>query len=457
VKSGVDNRAAILFIQFFPLQNRNAQVAMDPDLVARVPDGGCGFFVYATEKANLCLKLKEYINLYGKTTERSCPAHPGQRLVQSMRGQGVQCSKPRCTRMRAFQCVHSLLPSNDGERDFCQYGLCNKCAKGGPLHAREREGLDEEQERDPRDPDVENFIDYNPAMEEADEENPPIIEVNQPEPSQSTSVPTIRDREDDDCSVSGQFMLNSFFNCFQRATTNKRPPVKWSQLTSIIQSRMPGDNFILIQAEGLLFPTIFWHQNPDGSVTGALPSVVYSDHSKRQCIGNLASATEHLRSRLKDFTLLTATSPTYRAYTFDVILNHELYHNSIDILFKRGLENTIRICNSINPNPVQDRNVDEVVENPTAKKVAAMQREGQANTFATMTCNDNMTLGVSPITAAIHKHCDEVELDPFQKREDYRHQVLQNHLNMMTIAWHRTIHYFMKTILRLVNIASARP
>lgn len=425
---------------------------MQPDMSARVPEQGNGLFVFANKKATECLEHDEYVNIYGNMSQHTCPTHL-ERLTECPRGGAALCNNDDCTRKQAFQCVQALMPRLPGDQNPpCQYGLCKRCgrtdARGRAANDDNFEEIEQEEDYDPGDPDIERYVVYN--VPEEDGGQAIHLDVG-PEPLHSTNKGQFKSRRDYGCTVSGQFLLNSFLKLFVRTTTNTKPPVKWAQLFAMVKSKLPGQEYPLDQAEGLLYPTIFWHKNADGSITGALPSVVYSDHSRKQKVGNLASVTDHLKVRMMDYTLLTATSDTYRSFCFDTKVNHQMYHNSIDCLFKRGLESVIKITDSLN-HP-DDRSVDEIIGSPNAKRVAAMQRRGKANTFATMTCNDSATPGVKVITDAIHDYADKAHLnDPSISRDDFRHQLLQNHCNMLTVAWHRTIRYFMALILRFVNL-----
>lgn len=434
----------------FLFQLRGGQSTRQADISARVPEGGKGFFVFATEKAANCISADEFMNHYGQMSQHCCPGH-GDRLVRCKRGGTALCKKEGCRRKQAYICIQSLLPQYNPDQIACEYGLCKKCAaRNIPGIDDDLEDIEQEEDIDPGDPDLAHYVIYNDILDNEENEADPTLHLDAPETLKTTNRGRFKSRKDYKCSVSGQFLLNGYCKLLDRTSTNTQPPVRFLQLYSMIQSKLPGETYTLDQAEGLLYPTIFWHQNKDGSVTGALPSVIYSDHSRRKNMSNLASVTEHLKARMKDYTLLTATSPTYRAYAFDCVLNHQLHHNSIDVLFKRGLESTIRITNSINPQ--EERTIDEVIGNPNAKIVAAMQRRGKANTFATMTCDDHNTMGVRAVTEAIHEYADHVDLEIPENREEFKRQLLQNHCNMMTDTWHRTISYFMKSVLKCVNL-----
>lgn len=398
------------------------------------------------------MDIQEFLQIYGNMADVTCPTHKEDRLTQCPRGGTAICKKEGCTRKQAFQCVQALLPQRN-EDEPCQYGLCKKCSKttqrGRDAMDDDFEEIDQDEDLDPADPDLERFVVYNVREDEAEPEEP-LYDLDRQEPLVTTKSRKFKARKDHKCTVSGQFLLNSFLKLFVRTTTNTKPPVKWAQLFSMIKSKLPGQEYPLQQAEGLLYPTIFWHKNGDGSVTGALPSVVYSDHSRKQKVGNLASVTDHMKVRMMDYTLLTATSDSYRSFAFDIKVNHQLYHNSIDCLFKRGLESTIKITNSLNHH--DDRSVDEIVGNPNAKMVAAMQRKAKANTFATMTCNDTATPGVKAVRDAIEDYAKTCRIPSRMTREEFRLELLQNHCNMMTVTWSRTIRYFMKTVLKFVNM-----
>ena len=108
-----------------------------------------------------------------------------------------------------------------------------------------------------------------------------------------------------------------------------------------ITATSPPNSVPLLQPEAMLFPSIFWHQNTDGSYSGAIPSPLYNDHKQNELLG-FASLEQHLQTRLKDSSLLTSTDPRYVQYVFDTIFNLQLRVNDTRIVLNRGWSEAAR-------------------------------------------------------------------------------------------------------------------
>ena len=88
--------------------------------------------------------------------------------------------------------------------------------------------------------------------------------------------------------------------------------------------------------------------------------------------------------------------------------------------------------------------LDELVPNKLAAELAAMSRDQPCAFFTTITCNDSETPGVGPIRQAIEEYIQRFNRDP--QKEKIHKIILQNHLNIMTSSWQRTIRYFLEYI-----------
>ena len=79
----------------------------------------------------------------------------------------------------------------------------------------------------------------------------------------------------------------------------------------------------LLQPEALLFPSIFYHQLPDGTCPGAIPYFLYDSDKFCKKYG-FAGLLENFRVRLTDISLSTSSHQRYIQYMADCIINLNL-------------------------------------------------------------------------------------------------------------------------------------
>ena len=127
--------------------------------------------------------------------------------------------------------------------------------------------------------------------------------------------------------------------------TNKGSPLYVAaghkRILENITATSPTNSVPLPQPEAMLFPSIFWHQNSDGSYSGAIPSPLYNNQKQNELLG-FASLEQPLQTRLKDSSLLTSTDPRYVQYVFDTIFNLQLCVNDTRIVLNRGWSEAAR-------------------------------------------------------------------------------------------------------------------
>ena len=97
----------------------------------------------------------------------------------------------------------------------------------------------------------------------------------------------------------------------------------------------------MIYPEALLFPSIFWKQNNDGTFVGALPSFLLQPDALNEKLG-FATVSNQLRARLTNGALMTSSNLNYASLAFDLKMNAELNksHSSY-VVFKRGYEDLL--------------------------------------------------------------------------------------------------------------------
>ena len=132
-------------------------------------------------------------------------------------------------------------------------------------------------------------------------------------------------------------LLNTHLRVLVRQSFTRSPSVHSQRFLQHICALTPHSSIPLLYPEATLFPTIFWCEQRK-TMCGALPATMYSGMRHRRLPGCLASMQVHLLVRLLDDSLLTSHDQLYLQWAFDVLVNHQLNHNSATVVVRKGLE-----------------------------------------------------------------------------------------------------------------------
>lgn len=234
-----------------------------------------------------------------------CVDHPGQRMTK-WRQERTQCSMNNCRSSAAYKC-----PPDEGndQDERCGFVLCEACHL--MLASEQAAELD------------------NDGCDDG---------------SDVSAVTTWKGVH-----VRGAVIWNTFGRVLARPTTLHK---KAMDVVSAIFSRVQGLSSTLYM-EALLFPQIFWHQDPSGAFTGmsfdllamltfssgALPLDLMANTSG-VTIG-LDSLSNHVWSRLCRPYSFTATDPDYRGLCFDWMFNVHFKDRDSRFIFSRGAESIL--------------------------------------------------------------------------------------------------------------------
>ena len=142
------------------------------------------------------------------------------------------------------------------------------------------------------------------------------------------------------------------------------------------------------------FPSIFYKQVPDdGAIAGAIPTCLFSEGSTH----GFASIHEHMRIRLLSSGAATSTSPGYISFAYDTIINLATNHNDTRMIINRAV-----------PVPVgqfgislKDNNdgvlTDSIDSRRNVRNLCASQLYHHMHFFKTLTVNQRMHFGISPL------------------------------------------------------------
>ena len=112
---------------------------------------------------------------------------------------------------------------------------------------------------------------------------------------------------DDLRAIGSHVILNAVCSLLNRPSNPTHFKKKeWRFLQSFI-SKCPGESVPLTFPEAVLFPSLYY-QAEEGSFCGAIPSLLFAPFNCN-VFNNFADVLSHIRSRLKNFSLLTSSDP----------------------------------------------------------------------------------------------------------------------------------------------------
>ena len=418
------------------------------------------FFVYSTQ-SSLHLARQDAVMRTGGQSFVRCLLH-GDCLLREQVGTQILCSATFCSTQIRWRCAHGL-PDQQ-----CDTGLCLKhfrllreqlhdepqfVASYGP-HLHIPHTASEDHTNDVLSEDEDDTLILLPQTPNTDHDDYQIEPSDQfglgleylqdacPSTTSPASVPYYL--SDTWFSTLGHYLLNNHLQVLKRPGRTQKPPVRAQKMLQTICARTPDWTVPLLYPEAQLFPRIFWNMH-NLAITGALPSVMFTNIGQNSQKLHIASLKQHMFVRLMDGSLLTSRNTGYLQFIFDVNLNSVLNGNSAAIACQKGLEHLTHEHNTL-PMGAKENIMpfDQIDARREVKRLSAVLRaEGPWDYFVTLTCNDSGTMGVWPIRAAILQIYAPAEHDA----------MLQNYAVIMCRSWERTGRYFWNYI----QYSSERP
>ena len=196
----------------------------------------------------------------------------------------------------------------------------------------------------------------------------------------------------------------------------------------------------LYQPEAMMFPSIFWKQNADGSYPGSLPSSLFNNPQSNKYMG-YATLENHLKTRLMDSSLLTSSDPRYIQFAFDTLFNLQLREHDSRVILNRGwgaaakdYQQSQKVCDT-------SISFDQSDSRKNVNELSAALREQPATYFFTYTCSQSTHPGLRKIFAALDK-----KYPPSGTAKENRMSAIQAEMIVMLRAWQRSSALVMKYI-----------
>ena len=244
-------------------------------------------------------------------------------------------------------------------------------------------------------------------------------------------------KHEDATAINSNVILNGYCNLLNRPRNPMTFPKKvWRFLQNFV-SNCPSDTIPLIYPEAMLFPGVFYF-NENESFFGALPHTLIAPKELTNRF-NFADVEQHIKNRLLNGSLLTGCDPKVIAFYFDIFLNLRCNSRDIRFVISRGLpdineENTLQIHEP-------RLKMEEQDSRRLVNELAAAFRDREADFLLTITMNEELMYGVSPLHELILRNTKT--LSPSEKK-----CVRESFMILFMLMWERACTYFIQYLLK---------
>ena len=216
-----------------------------------------------------------------------------------------------------------------------------------------------------------------------------------------------------------------------------------------------GKSIPLIYAEATLYPSIFpYDSGTDGSILGAIPSAFLSQE-KNSVSHGVASLADHAMNRLFLAGNTAASDYRYQAFLFDALVNSNCSSEDSRVVLNRG------VAESNTPTGLRTRSKDDhffsdsIDNRQMVLNLTESQKYHPSNLFITITANQKLTFGLSPIKEFLdsHRGLDAIEdtigrkLQPWE-RDEYDRALHDASCTLMTRCWLKVRYIIMTYIMQ---------
>jgi len=215
-----------------------------------------------------------------------------------------------------------------------------------------------------------------------------------------------------------------------------------------------GYSIPMLYAEATLFPSVFpFDDSHTPSILGAIPSAFLSQDKNSNEHG-IAGLVSHVRNRMQLADATCGVDYRYHTFLFDSLLNRTLSNEDSRVILNRG------VAASNTPAGLKVREKDDhffsdsIDNRQNVLNLTESQKYHRSNWFITITANQKLTFGLSPIKDWIDGDdwIPEVEklvghkLSGDEKRE-YRNAVHDSSCTLMTRCWLKVRYIIMAYIM----------
>jgi predicted GIY-YIG superfamily endonuclease len=256
-------------------------------------------------------------------------------------------------------------------------------------------------------------------------------------------------------SVSGSVVLNNCGTLLARGYNKLRPSVWQANFLQRLVATTPGRSIPLLYAEGTLFPSIFWKDNGQNAVLGAVPTALLASDTTLARYG-IASIPSHLRNRLRmEYGSGCCDNQDYLCYAYDSIANLSCRGEDTRLVVRRGSTINSTSRKEIDNNLMFDS--DSIESRPHVNQLCAKMRDSGATYFGSHSCNYTNHFGLKMIKSWIDSDkYFSITLEELKKYGcrhvteklecDVRRALMEASTITVLRHWHETTELYMKYI-----------
>ena len=250
---------------------------------------------------------------------------------------------------------------------------------------------------------------------------------------------TLASEKEDMVNVPVQALFNSFLAVLNRPKHPISSCSRFKRLLQSIASKFPTCSISLLYLEAMLFPSIFYHQNEDGSFPGALPYFLFGTKSQCNsfCFEDLLS---HFRTRLTDSTLLTSTSVSYIQFAIDCMINLALGKQHSQVFFRKGLQ-SLRLGSEKTQLFARDFNFHSIDSERRVRELSAAVAREPPTLFLTLTCNQREHPGIAPLLQKIETYYQN-------STEEIKKSAMEGAMCTIVRAWSNTVELLIDFLMK---------
>ena len=234
-----------------------------------------------------------------------------------------------------------------------------------------------------------------------------------------------------------ELLFNTYLTVLHRPHTQLTSNLKQKRFFQCLVATNSCSSISLLQPEALLFPSIFYHQLPDGTCPGAIPYFLYDSDKFCKKYG-FAGLLENFRVRLTDISLSTSSHQRYIQYMADCIINLNLMGKHTNDFFERGLS-SLKI-NNTSTKLFKKLSFELNDTNCRVKELASAISTEMVSLFLTITCNQKTHPGVAPIIEAIEKFYSDCD-------QEIKVEAKKTYMSTIVRCWSRSVKYLIDLLL----------
>ena len=198
-------------------------------------------------------------------------------------------------------------------------------------------------------------------------------------------------------SIPGHVLLNRFGSLLIRQGSDLHGNVAQKHLQTQFACCIPGVSIPTLYLSGMLFPSVYWHSEKDGSISGCIPSCILAQESTVRSNG-FASLQDHVQTGITSVDCLSGSCHRHKGFSHDALSNIALNgrHSQI-VLCRTNTQHDVGAYATNNRFVVGAINSKKII-----RELSVAEKALPSSIFLTLTCNQKLQPGVSHLRNMIN-------------------------------------------------------